>query len=669
MCEFNPPAPPAQRHLIVISGTPANCQQLAQQLSAHLDSLWLDKPQTAHQYLGQEFDAVIFQTFNEDGKEQFDANALGAISGTIRAGGYLLLLKNTDGTGHSLFLSRFERILADFPELRVIDASQAQMLSPLPLPEPYKTQSTQDQQDAVKAILAVVKGHRRRPLLLTADRGRGKSAALGLAAAKLYQQGYRNIIVCAPSKKMAAMVFQYAGDAREALKFYSPDELQQQKPVAELLLVDEAAAIPLPLLSDFARHYSRIVFASTLHGYEGSGRGFALAFTKILDQVAPQWKSQVLQTPIRWGQDDYLEAFIFKALLLNAEAASSASVKHATPDNCKFEQLGKQQLLNDEALLNEVFGLLVTAHYQTRPSDFRQMLDDQNMQIFVLRDQAHKQQNRQQHIIGVCLLVAEGNIEQALAEAVFQGKRRIRGHLVAQALAANVGIAAAPCLTAQRIIRIAIHPDKQGQGFGSLLLQRVQDCLKPDYFSSSFGASVPLLNFWKKAGFKPVYLSMKRDASSATHSVIMLKGKTRKGKQMQSTAQHYFADSFPHLLSDPFRDLDYEIALALLRLLQPATRLPPANHEIRLLKAFTTGQRGYENTFYPIWKLVLDQFVQATEIARIDELKPHEKQLIILKVLQKQNWKSCVAKLEGKIKGKKDALLLLRQSLFKLLSD
>ena len=105
------------------------------------------------------------------------------------------------------------------------------------------------------------------------------------------------------------------------LRFLPPDLLARAGPPADLLLVDEAAGIPAPLLQALLRRYPRIVFSSTVHGYEGTGRGFEIRFRKILDRLTPDWRALTLTTPIRWASDDPIEALAARALLLDAAPA------------------------------------------------------------------------------------------------------------------------------------------------------------------------------------------------------------------------------------------------------------------------------------------------------------------------------------------------------------
>jgi len=93
-------------------------------------------------------------------------------------------------------------------------------------------------------------------------------------------------------------------------------------------------------------------------------------------------------------------------------------------------------------------------------------LDDETISIHTL------QFNGQ--IIAVALLIAEGGLDAQQAADVFAGKRRLKGHLVAQSLAANVGIEEAPTLKGERISRVAVHPDFQRQGFGTKLLKSLK---------------------------------------------------------------------------------------------------------------------------------------------------------------------------------------------------
>ncbi|MCV5638947.1 hypothetical protein OFN49_29125, partial [Escherichia coli] len=67
-----------------------------------------------------------------------------------------------------------------------------------------------EQEHAISLIEKVVTGHRKRPLILTADRGRGKTSALGIACASLLQQKPLRILITAPSIKAVEPVYQHA---------------------------------------------------------------------------------------------------------------------------------------------------------------------------------------------------------------------------------------------------------------------------------------------------------------------------------------------------------------------------------------------------------------------------------------------------------------------------
>jgi len=646
--QFNP----NDRHILVITGERGESLHYAKEVSDDLDSVEIVNPKKTQGFLGQELDAVIF-----DMHETFDPNAFGAITGTIRGGGFLILLRPPKLPATSLFLKRFNKILESTPQVHFLQTSNKEelLLADPPRNNFAQVFATVDQENAVAAIIKVVTGHRRRPLVITSDRGRGKSAALGIAATELAKQGIKNIIICAPSKKTAAMVFKHAElgfneESKSNLTFYPPDELQQQKPKADLVLIDEAAAIPMPLLTSFLKHYSRIVFASTQHGYEGCGRGFAINFRKVLDRETPQWKNCELQTPIRWQENDMLEHFTFDALLLNAESADESLVTKITLDDCHFSQIDKQELLNNNDKLKQLFGLLVSAHYQTKPSDLMQLLDDDSVSIFCLETN--------EIIVAIALLITEGSIEPELSADIFAGKRRLHGHLVAQALSSNIGIESAPQLSGERISRIAVHPHLQDKGLGSFLIQKLIERSSTDYLSTCYGATESLLKFWQKAGFAAVHLGIKRDASSGSHSAIMLYSKNEKGIELSEQAQSNFARSFPQLLSDSLNELESEIVFPLL---PQFLNTNISDDDKKALHSFAHESRGYENSLYLIWELVCAKLVNNQDLNDI------EKKILIIKVLQKQPWKILLKKMEVDVSGKKEALALIRQTVAKLL--
>lgn len=640
------------RKIIAIKGEQQACLQSANALTRNLFTVSVSDIKKAKKFLGQEFDAVIY-----DLHETFDANGFGAITGTIRGGGVLVLLlpaKVSGKNADSRFMQRFNNILLNNPIVHLIEAGD--VVAPLKVPQKASLEATPDQNKAVDAIIHVVKGHRRRPLLITSDRGRGKSAALGIAACRLLQSGYQHICVCAPSKKTAEVVFKHAGEQTEKptkkhsqLHFYAPDELLQKKPETDLLLIDEAAAIPLKILKQLLQHYPRIVFSTTEHGYEGSGRGFATRFRKILDEQTPGWQQCKLEAPIRWAQNDPLEQITFSALLMDAEPVDGKEVANTSLSKCEISRLNRNNLLDSEQQLNNLFGLLVAAHYQTRPSDLQYMLDDKSVRVYAIKTK--------EHIVATALVATEGGFDEQMASQIFQGTRRPKGNLVAQGLAANAGIENAPCLIGDRVVRIAVHPDLQGNGFGTALLKFINNKSDADYVSSSFGATPELLTFWKQSGFTAVNVGIKRDASSGSHSVIMLKPNSKQGEGLVRQAQQRFCKHFPHMLTDPLADLEADLVF---QLFCSDKSLQITETEKKEITAFALQLRAYENSMYPVWKLVCKYFASTSGLAK------DEREILVLKVLQKHSWQQIVAKMSPRLSGKKQALALLRKAVFAL---
>jgi len=637
------------RHILVLTGAHDKSLQYAKDISLKLNSILILDPKSAKSLLGQEFDAVIF-----DMHKQFDPNAFGAISGTIRGGGFLILLRPVNSGENSLFLTRFNQILTNTSQVTFVDIKK----DPILLPQPSKRKhsqayATKDQETAVAAIIKVAKGHRRRPLIISSDRGRGKSAALGIASAELIGKGINNIIICAFSKKTVATVFKYAElsliDGKDKnLTFYSPDELNKQKPKADLVLIDEAAAIPLPILTSLLKNYSRIVFSSTQHGYEGHGRGFSINFHKVLDKETSKWKNVELKTPIRWNKNDSLEKFTYEALLLDADLAKSPFIKDITIKECIFKKINKVELIKKNKRLKQLFGLLVNAHYQTKPSDLLQLLDDESVSIYCLETN--------DLIVAVSLIISEGNINHKLLSDIFAGRRRLKGHLIAQSLSSNVGIKNAPTLSGERISRIAVHPLLQGQGFGSSLINNLVHNSTADYLSTCFGATPPLINFWKKMNFSEVHLGLKREASSGEHSLTMLYPKSENGKVLTKQAKTIFSNNLPHLLSDSLNSIESEIIYPLL---PRYTGINIHKEEESVIQAFANEYRGYENCLHLIWNLTWKKLRDSSL------LTDREKRVLIIKVLQKRSWEELID-LEANILGKKQALVILRQAIKKL---
>jgi tRNA(Met) cytidine acetyltransferase len=649
-----------------------------------------------HKLLGSELNTLVY-----DAQDGFDPDSFGAALGALRGGGLLLLLIPDPESWAGLpdpqaarvtvypfaaaqvtgrFLGRIARSLHRSQGILTLSESapHAQALIPptlstlLSIEKPSGDCRTPDQARAVAAIIATAHGRARRPLVLSSDRGRGKSSALGIAVARLLAKGRRAVLVTAPRRSAVDPIFQQASrllpqaevhanrirhlDA--LVEFLPPDRLCRSRPNSDLLLVDEAAGIPAPLLERLLSEHSRVVFATTVHGYEGTGRGFEIRFRRILDRLTPLWRELRMETPVRWAPGDPLERFAAEALLLSAAPAPESQVADARPETCRSQLLDRDALAKDETTLSQLFGLLVLAHYQTRPMDLRHLLDGPNVRVYGL---FHEGQ-----IAATALVAVEGGFGPDLAREIFAGRRRPRGHLLPQTLSAHAGIQEAAALRYTRVVRIAVHPAVQGRGLGRLLLEGIVDDARGqglDLAGSSFGATVDLLDFWEHCGFSPVHLGTSRNSASGANAAVVLQPLSPAGESLQKLASKRLAKRLPSLLAEPLRDLEPEIAACLLRN-APQSDWSPAPGERQEVAAFAFGQRTYEAVLPLLADLVRARIGQTLRAGQLDD---SERSLLICKLLQHRGWTD-TARLLG-LTGRAQILTLLRAALGKLIAS
>lgn len=715
------------RALVILSGSPAwQIQQLRTLWQPEESVLWagqfpegfsssvqaVKESQYKH-LLGQEVDSVVIDT-----STGFSANGLGILSGLIRAGGLLVLLTadKSNWTGlvnpeNQRFLSTpyspedalpfFSEHLASIFENQALwfSEQQSEQASADIIEAFIATQSktavtqtlpTADQQTALQQIHKVAFGHRKRPLVISADRGRGKTSVLGLAAIELLTQGKQHIVLTASRYDQAQMAFEQAcsilemhlhtiskdnTDAFQILtnktgllkfkwqnqlktfEFIAPDQLVLQPTLADVLMVDEAAHLPTPLLTELLKRHHRMVFATTLHGYEGSGRGFELRFKKTLTELTPNWKSAHLTTPIRWADKDPLESVINTALLLNHEENQTEHtpqegikawlepISNEEPSQLNIEAITTEAIAHDTATLYAVFNLLVQAHYQTSPNDLQQLLSAPNLKIIIARSKSQ--------IVGVVLCIEEGKIHA--------DKQRLHGHLVPQLLKNHYTQASFLLLSTWRIMRIAVHPQIQNSGIGKQLLAAIKNMAKQariDYLSSSFGATDELLSFWFKQGYIPLHVGVKRDKASGSHTVVVCQSLSPMAQQALACIQRAFQAQFPHVLMESLPYFSASMVLSILKTFRFKQQRP---HLQEALLNYKTDIRAYETVSGQMWEWSIRNPLA------IGRARASQQAIWVDKVLKKLNWQE-VAHIHH-LAGRKAVENALKESVSELIKN
>ena len=622
------------RGMVVISGQQDWCyEQASQAMHFDEDCLWIGSGDASRapkihaseciQQLGREHTDVVFDTWSG-----FDPDALGVITGTLRAGSILFLLTPdfddweayddpeykrikvepyTNNDVGRRFIKHIMRVVNHSNDIQVWREKSGVKLDELTVTtKPDRTGfsapfKTNDQKRAVDAINKLVAGHRRRPLLIVADRGRGKSSALGIAAAKQLVKKGERIGVCAPARRQVDEIYARVKDihpqavqhanklclGESVIEFYPPDVLLRELPKLHLLLIDEAAAIPLPILEDMLLNYSRVVYSTTVHGYEGTGKGFENKFTSILDKRCDKWNKIRLQSPIRWTEGDVLEKITNSMLLMDSEN-TNYGLKY-TDSEISVEMVKRNEFINEEKDLTDWFGLLVSAHYKTRPYDLRQILDGPNIRVWNVKLAGN--------VIATAVVANEGlELEPELAEQIYQGQRRLHGHLMPQTLTVHAGDISALNYKYLRVVRIAVLDEYRHKGVARLLLDKIERWgieKGRDYLAVSYGADKELLPFWQHVGFSTVRIGLKKEASTGQYNLMMLKGLNLQTSDHKLMLQLKLYKDLPYLLAEPLKNIDASYIVDLAEHID-ADKIDSVI--IKTLSDFCSGNRLYETS-------------------------------------------------------------------------
>ena len=510
----------------------------------------------------------------------------------------------------------------------------------------YTACRTGDQRDAVAAFERLREdGH---ALVVEADRGRGKSSAAGLAAGSLALDG-NDVLVTAPQYRGASEVFARAdellteiGELAGRDEKRHPHRIETETgrvrfvPVADAIdlpddpdcvIVDEAAALPVGRLEAFLEADS-VAFATTIHGYEGAGRGFSVRFRDRLAESDHAVSDQSLTTPIRYAPADPVEVWGFRALCLDAGPPVDPLVADATPDSVTYRRLSAADMLEDEHLLREVFGLLVLAHYRTEPNDLARLLDAPNVTARALVHDGH--------VVSVALLAREGGLPADRRARMYEGER-VRGNMIPDVLTSQLRDESAGIPVGYRVLRIATHPVARSRGLGSRLLSAVRSEFvdSADWLGVGYGATPDLLGFWTRNGFSTVHLSTTRNDRSGEHSAIMLDPLSEAGRELHDSHAEWFRQRIPGVLDDSLADVDADVIRATLDSLEGTIPLELSAWEWRVAAGVTAGQAILDTAPRPVARLALRHLVDPADPEALDT---NQERLLVRRVLQGQQW-------------------------------
>ena len=652
-----------QRRLLCAQGDMAWCDDIARIIQSHeqnylaISDRQLEYESTSYSkvetLLGREASLVIVDSF-----EGINPDVICIASGLLVQGGLLLMLSEKpenglfsndkfgvwqDGaTNTGNFTNYYFSELMLYPEacifLRQEDAKV--------LPSLIKCSSvqitasiggkTQEQLDILNQLDGWLNSQAQTILLLTADRGRGKSTCLGFIVQALTSCSRLKVLVSAYSKSSAAVLLQQAGD----VEFVAPDRLIKDKKEADVLIIDEAAMLPFPMLQQLLGSFKKVVMATTTGGYEGTGQGFLLRF--LANLPAEKLLLLNINRPVRWSSQDYLEPCLNSVLLLNPtlevvnQPVLSSDIIYRVIDikDC-----------TDISLLKKVYQLMASVHYRTRPSDLRMLMDNPDLSLVLAEVESS--------LVGVLVLNREGGFEADLCEQIYRGIRRPKGHLLAQMITAQSSVKSFGSYCGMRIQRIAVLPSMRRRGIGRQLIETANEYARNqqfDYIGACFAFDAEISLFWHHCQFTLVQVGFSQGKSTGNHSVAVLKHLTSDLDDEVMQLQTRLQKQLPVWLTQYLSDMDAQSIVALLRSCD--FKAPQDDLDVAEIEAFVSGFKGFELSFACLQLHVMQVIAQSAF-----DFEVHD--WLVEKAIQNKPWEQLSGNTTGV--GRKQKQMKLRE--------
>ncbi|GIY12631.1 RNA cytidine acetyltransferase [Caerostris extrusa] len=486
-------------------------------------------------------------------------------------------------------------------------------------------------------------------LSVSSSIGRGKSAALGLAIAGSLAFNYSNIFISSLCYRNVNIIFKFLlkgldvlnykedddfdliqsvnpklkkaaltginifRDHPQSVRFIFPEDIGQRLGQAELVVIDEAAAIPIHILKNLFGSYI-VLMASSI---SRPGASSPYLYKNMIDIIQPtttfgsegeRFQKFAINDPIHYANGDGIESWFNRLLCVGPDICSHLSSGYPVPNQCKLFHVNRNALFGGskqaENFLQFLMSILTSSYRIMSPDHLVNIADSPDYHIFCLLPPVT---NSKQALSGViCAILV--HVEYKIPEHLVHCGTNLDGPIsncFNDWLNRNKTSTRFLPIQGVHVLNIVTHQNYRKMGYGIQALQLLQEfyegkCISlnenvetlqitddislnkdpsespilqqlteihpgnVEYILASCNLSSESVKFWKKANFIPVYLSERMNADGE-HVLFMIKAVEEGFKTTLEKYWFHFRNHYRIHLGSEFRAFKAALALSLMQ--------------------------------------------------------------------------------------------------------